>query len=99
MFKSLLPLIKNKFFLVTLAFLIWILFFDRNSIISQVRLTRALRSVIRQKEFYMEEIEKNKKEIEALQSDTANLERFAREKYLMKKDDEDIFIVPDADEQ
>lgn len=98
MFNKIYPIVKNKFFLATLAFLVWILFFDRNSIISQVKLTRALNNVIKQKEYYIDEIEKNNQEIDLLQSDTASLEKFAREKYLMKKENEDIFIIVEEED-
>jgi len=98
MIKKLLPYLKNKFFWVTLAFIIWIVFFDQNNIISQFRLTRSLNDLEKQKEYYLEEIAKNKQAMFELQTDSENLEKYAREKYLMKKDDEEIFIIVDDDE-
>lgn len=46
-----------------------------------------------QKEYYITEIENDKQSIITLQNDTVQLERYAREKYLMKKDDEDVFVI------
>ncbi len=95
MLRILLPYLKNKFVLVTIAFIVWVSFFDHNNIISQVKRLRGLKILKQQKEYYIEEIERNKMESNALKFDTASLERLAREKYLMKKDSEDIFIIID----
>ena len=95
MLRTVLPYLKNKFVLVTIAFIVWISFFDHNNIISQVKRLRGLKILKQQKEYYIEEIERNKMESNALKFDTASLERLAREKYLMKKDNEDIFIIID----
>ncbi len=74
-------------------FVIWITFFDRNDLISQRHLQRIIDDMETKKEHYQVEVEKVKIEKEALFSDQATLERFAREKYLMKKDNEDIFVI------
>jgi len=44
-------------------------------------------------QFYLDEIKENKEKLNELMSSPANLEKFAREKYLMKKDDEDVFVI------
>ena len=53
----------------------------------------------KEKEYYMVEIEKNRQELQSLISDKKNLEKFAREKYLMKKDDEEIFVILEKTEK
>ena len=73
--------------------MIWITFFDRNDLISQRHLQRIIDDMETKKEHYKVEVEHVKKEKEALFSDQGTLERFAREKYLMKKDNEDIFVI------
>jgi len=93
MFRILFKYLRNKYVLVTLAFIVWILFFDNNNLISQFKLTRKLTNMEKQKEYYLEEIEKNQQEIESLTTDTTSLEKYAREKHLMKKDNEDIYII------
>jgi cell division protein FtsB len=80
---------------VTVAFAVWLVFFDQNNIISQVKLSRKLKEVRQQKEYYEEEIRKNENAVKELMSDTAHLEKFAREKYLMKKDSEDVYVIED----
>jgi len=67
--------------------------FDRNNFISQVKLGRTLSEQRVQKEFYQSEITRDSTALQEILSDTVSLEKFAREKYLMKKDNEDIFLV------
>jgi cell division protein FtsB len=87
------PILKNKYVYATLTFLVWLTFFDNNSLITQYRLSSTLNKLQEEKVHYEKEIEKNRLEVKQLLTDKENLERFAREKYLMKKEDEDIFIV------
>ena len=75
------------------ALLIWMAFFDRNDIISQISYKKELRKLEADKQYYNEQIELNKKRTEELKGNSENLERYAREKYLMKKDDEEIFLI------
>jgi cell division protein DivIC len=85
--------LKNKYTLIIIFMLIWMTFFDRNDFISQYSYRQELQKLENDKEYYQSEIEKNKKEAHELMSDPDNLEKFAREKYLMKKEDEDIFLI------
>ena len=85
--------LHNKYFYAALAFVIWILFFDRNSLIFRYKNIKELKDVKRQREFYMREIKKDSESIDELLTDSATLEKFAREKYLMKKDNEDIYVI------
>ncbi|TSD67792.1 septum formation initiator family protein [Inquilinus sp. KBS0705] len=91
--RRLLDLIKNKFFLVTLAFVIWMIFFDKNDLFSQYEYHQQLAKLKAEQVFYQTETAKVNKDLDELTSDKAKLEKFAREKYLMKKDNEDIFVI------
>lgn len=91
--KYIKPLIKNKFFLATLAFIVWIGIIDQNSLIDRYRLATRINQLEKQKEHYIEEIEQNNRKMDELQSSTKNLEKFGREEYLMKKENEVIFVV------
>ena len=73
--------------------LIWWIFFDQESIIVQYDLARVRLGLEDQKEYYKSEIEKDEASINTLQNDTVFLEKYAREKYYMKKDDEDVFVI------
>lgn len=85
--------INNKYFYTGLLFLIWWIFFDQESIIVQYDLAMVRSGLEKQKQYYNNEIEKDEAAINTLQNDTVFLEKYAREKYLMKKDNEDIFVI------
>ena len=85
--------INNKFFYTALAFVVWMVFFDSDNFLEQIRLNQQIKKLEKQKIFYNKEITKNKNAINALQYDTAKLEDYARERYFMKKDNEDIYVV------
>lgn len=84
---------RNKYFITLTAFFIWMLFFDRNNIISQVQLRMKLSDHLGKKEYYEQQIAAVKKEKQGLLTNQDSLERFAREKYLMKKDNEDLYVI------
>jgi len=87
------PWVKNKYFLTIVAFIIWVCFFDKNDLISQFSFRKELRELEEDKAYYIREIEKNKKDMTELMSDPEHLEKYAREHYLMKKEEEEIFII------
>lgn len=93
MIKSSLFLPKNFYFVATAVFLVWMLFFDSNDIYSQYQLKRKLSELENQKEYYQEKIKDVKVDREALLNDMELLEKFAREKYYMKKDGEEVFVI------
>ncbi|WP_343688727.1 septum formation initiator family protein [Chitinophaga sp.] len=88
---------RNKYFVSAAAFVIWLAFIDSKNFISQYELTSEVNKLEDQKSFFMEEIIKTRKEQEELLSSPDKLEKFAREKYLMKKDDEDLFIFTEEE--
>lgn len=85
--------LKNKYLLVSLAFLCWMLFFDNNDIATQVRLRLKLSEFRNKKEYYEQKIAEVKKEKQELLTNQSSLEKFAREQYMMKKDNEDLFVI------
>lgn len=91
--KTIFNIIKNKYLIAILVFLVWIVFFDSNRLISVQRHRNELKKVNREKDYYQKEIEHNKKLLELYQTNIKALENFARENYLMKKDNEDIFLI------
>lgn len=90
---KLIPIIKNKYFIVTIVFVVILVFFDKNNLIDQFKYRRKLHKIEQEKEFYEAEIAKNKEAIKDLQSNPENLEKFGREKYMMKRDSEDVFLI------
>ena len=86
-------IMKNKFTIASLAFVVWMLFFDRNDLSSQMHYSKQRKNLEAEKEFYEKEISKVEQSLEELSIDPRKLEKFAREKYLMKKDNEDIYVI------
>ncbi|HRG02386.1 MAG TPA: septum formation initiator family protein [Bacteroidia bacterium] len=87
-----LKILKNKYFLVVIGLIVWLLYFDKNDVFTQFELITKCNKLNAEKDYYIAEIENNKKEILELQTNKKSLETFAREKYLMKKDNEDVFV-------
>jgi cell division protein FtsB len=87
-----LKILKNKYLLVIIALFFWLLYFDKNDVFTQFDLIKKCNKLNSEKEYYILEIEKNKQEIVELQNNKESLETFAREKYLMKRDNEDVFV-------
>lgn len=91
--KRLVDLLKNKFFLVTIAFIAWLLFLDKNDLYSQYTKHNQVVELQKQRNFLLKQTTQVSKDLDELNSNPQKLEKFAREKYLMKKDNEDIFVV------
>ena len=89
------PFAKNFYFLATLFFVLWMLFFDASDFVTQFKLSKTKRDLLAEKEYYLNKIEEVKEERKELMSNPKLLEKFARERYLMKKPSEDIYIVID----
>lgn len=87
------PWVKNKFVLTTLVFLLWLIIFDRSNWFDMVGEIRSIHSLEDEKEYYQKKIETDRQRLKELKTNDENLEKFAREQYLMKKPNEDIFIV------
>jgi cell division protein FtsB len=98
--KRLISLFKNKFFLVTLAFVVWMIFFDKNDLFSQYEYRTQVNKLKKERDFYKAQTDQVTKELNELTSNPQQLEKFAREKYLMKKDNEDVYlIIPEKTEK
>lgn len=95
--KKILKILSNKYFIASVLFLAWILFFDENSVLSNQKNKRHLKDLVKQKEYYKERIVSDKQKLEDLKSGKDNLEKFAREQYYMSKPDEDVYIVVEED--
>ncbi len=92
--KSLLiKFISNKFVITLLVFFFWLLFLDQHSIWERKEYKSNIKALSKDKEHYLSKIKKDKEGIHELETNRENLEKFAREKYLMKKKNEDIFII------
>lgn len=88
-----LPFVRNKFIITIVVFVVWMMFFDQYNLISRINNNRKIAELEQQKEFYLAEIKRSKRLLHELEGDNQSLEKFAREQYLMKKENEDIYIV------
>ncbi len=84
---------KSFFFLFTVGFAVWMLFMDANDIRSQLRLGQKLRALEAERVFYEREIKQVNHDREELLTNDELLEKFARENYLMKKPEEDVYVI------
>jgi cell division protein DivIC len=91
--KGLKPLLRNKYFLTLAAFIIWVGLFDENNLIERHQLNKEIRTIHKEKEYYLARIAEDAARLQELQTNTDNLEKFAREQYLMHGEDEDVFII------
>ncbi|MBU7577679.1 septum formation initiator family protein [Flavihumibacter sp. RY-1] len=88
--------LKNKYILTLLFFAVWMVFFDdRDIITTHFRYKKELRNLEDSKAYYQEQIAETRKELEQLKNDPQTLERYARERYRMKRADEDLYIIED----
>lgn len=95
--NPLLKFLSNKYVLVLLFFIVWMLFLDTYSYLDHRFLDKEIDELETNKEYYQNEIKKDKKSIKTLKN-PHQIEKYAREKYYMKKDSEDIFIIEYEDD-
>jgi cell division protein DivIC len=91
--KRISPWVRNKFILTTLVFFLWLLIFDRSNWFDMISEIRAIHNLEKEKEYYLKKIETDNQKLKELKTNDENLEKFAREQYLMKKPNEDIFVI------
>ena len=86
---------KNRYFLSGFAFFIWIFFFDTNSIITQLNQKQEIKRIQEDQEYYKKQIQQDQAIINIISQDslTPRLEKYLREKLLLSKENEEIFII------
>jgi cell division protein DivIC len=89
----LLPYLRNKYLLTIFLVFIWITFFDRNNFIVRARMIRDVHQLNKDCKYYREKIVNDSARLVELHSSPEMLEKYAREQYLMKKDNEEIFVI------
>ena len=86
-------LIRYRYAITLGVFVLWMIFFDQNNMIEQYKLRSQLKDLKDEKEYYLQEMAKAQQEYDELFTNQESLEKFAREKYLMKRENEDIFVI------
>ncbi|MES2592797.1 MAG: septum formation initiator family protein [Bacteroidota bacterium] len=91
--KKLLTIIKNKYLITIIALVVWVIFFDKNDLKTQFDLRQQVKQLEKERNYFAQEIAVITSDIKELTTNPKTLEKFAREKYLMKRDNEDIFVI------
>lgn len=86
-------LIQSKYLLTCIAFITWMFFIDRNDLLTQWKRVKELRTLQQSEKTMDKQISDTKQELELLKTNPSTLEKYAREKYMMKKDNEDLYIM------
>jgi len=94
--KKILPVITNRYFIVAFCFAIWMIFFDQRDFFQQRERAVELNKLESAKKYYQDEISNTKKQLDNLQNNPAAIEKFARERYLLKRDGEEVFLFEDS---
>jgi cell division protein DivIC len=85
--------LRNKFVLATISFVVWMMFFDRNDMFTQIERKSELNELKQSKQYFEKQIAENRKFSKDLQFNASAIEKYARERYLMKRENEDLFII------
>ena len=92
MISKILNLLKKTYVIIILFFVIWMTFFDTNSLLMHFELNQKIKKLNNQKIYYQNEIKKDRTSINEIESDSG-IEKYAREKLFMKKGNEEIFLI------
>ena len=90
--NKILKFVKSTYGIIIILFIFWMIFFDSNSLIIHSELNYDIKELNEQKTYYEKEISKDNIELKMIKSDSG-LEKYAREKLFMKKDNEEIFLI------
>lgn len=86
-------ILKNKYVLVVITLFLWVAFFDSQNLVKQAKLKAEIEDLEEKRDFYKTEIQKDSIALHELTTNPKTQEKFAREKYLMKKDNEDLIVI------
>jgi len=91
--KKRISVVTNKYLLTTIVLAVWVGFFDKNDVQTQLEFRREVKKLTTERDYYKNEIKSITSDLRELSTNPATLEKFAREKYLMKRDNEEIFVL------
>ncbi|MFM6995299.1 MAG: FtsB family cell division protein [Sediminibacterium sp.] len=94
--KKLIPFVANRYFIACLAFVIWILFFDQRNFFLQRDRADELEKLEQAKSYYEKEISTTQEQLNNLQSNPGAVEKYARERYLLRREGEEVYLFEDT---
>jgi len=90
--------LKNKFVIISIAFIVWLGFIDdKYNVIRQIKLRKTLIELKKDSRKLSEEIEHNKKIVKDLEHNLDFIEKYGRENYYIKRDGEDLYVFIEED--
>jgi len=96
--KKVVAVLKNKYLLTVIGLSVWVIFFDKNDLRTQLELRKEVKQLQEERNYYAHEIAEITSDLRDLTTNPKTLEKFAREKYLMKRDNEEIFKIVEEKE-
>jgi cell division protein DivIC len=94
--KKILPILINRYFLVSVGFIVWMLFFDQRDYFQQKASAEELNKLETSAKYYNDEINNTKRQLDNLQNNGTSIEKFARERYFLKREGEEVYIFEDT---
>ena len=94
--KKIFPILINRYFIVSIGFVVWMLFFDQRDYFQQKASSEELKKLETSAKYYNEEINNTKTQLNSLQNNGPSIEKFARERYLLKREGEEVYIFEDT---
>ncbi len=94
--KKILPFVANRYFIVTFGFIVWMLFFDQRDFFQQRERAAELKKLEDAKKYYQKEIELTQKQLDNIQNNKAAIEKYARERYLLRREGEEVYLFEDT---
>lgn len=94
--KKIIPFVANRYFIASLAFLVWMLFFDQRDFFTQRDRAAELEKLEQAKVYYEKEISTTQDQLNNLQSNPGAVEKYARERYLLRRDGEEVYLFEDT---
>ena len=94
--KKIIPFIANRYFIASMAFVLWMLFFDQRDFFTQRDRAAELKKLEQAKTYYEKEISTTQEQLDNLQSNPGAVEKYARERYLLKREGEEVYLFEDT---
>jgi cell division protein FtsB len=90
--------LKNKYVISLIVFFFWLLIFDQNNLIDRFKAIQEIHQLEEERAYYLDRLEEDARRLKELKTNEENLEKFAREEYFMKRDNEDIYVIIEEEE-
>lgn len=94
--KKIIPFVANRYFIACLAFIVWMLFFDQRDFFTQRDRAAELEKLEQAKAYYQKEISTTQDQLNNLQSNPGAVEKYARERYLLRREGEEVYLFEDT---